>query len=84
MSDIGARINLRIANTYYREYLCHRCLYYKHANPLIGDTRFDEFEKEYALFEEVDLEDNAHLALSMVDWNPNASRTSLMIEKLTA
>lgn len=71
---------MKVANDHYYEYLCHKCLYYKHGFPVISDEGFDMFEKEYeSLYGHMP---SSSICLDMCDWEPLASRTARKIDNL--
>lgn len=70
-------MSLERENDYYREYLLHKCLYYKHTFPVIGDQDFDHFEKEY-----FSLYPGHILCDEMCDWDPSITRTAYNVDRL--
>lgn len=71
---VWQRKEMKLNNWYYKTYLAHRCLYYKHCMPILSDTDFDFFEMQ--VFKIVgDIE--------MVDWEPRLLRTAGSIDRLT-
>ena len=67
---------LEEGNKMYWHYFFHRCLYYKHFEPILSDNDYDFFERlVYKKFGED--------RMDMVGWDPNWSLTAGIVGRLS-